>query len=72
MTLKEFKRKTETGFTRKELSEGIEVEGKLFFIEHTRGGRYWSIFGNGRQIATRCTMNTIYNLIEREIRSNQQ
>jgi len=62
MSLQEFKSKLKVGFTRKELMEGIEVEGRKFFVEIDRNGRYWNIYGKDIS-ATRCRIDTIYNKI---------
>lgn len=71
MTLKEFKFKTQTGFTRQELTNGIEVEGMRFYIERDRNPKYFTIIGNGRTIATRARIDTVYNLVLQEIKQRE-
>lgn len=71
MTLKEFKLKTKTGFTRQELTNGIEVERMRFYIERDRNPKYFTIIGNGRTIATRARIDTVYNLVLQEIKQRE-
>lgn len=72
MTLKEFKTKsTKQGFTRREMWDGIEVEGIKFTIDTCMGGRYWTVRcksnGKWKTLCTRALLTTAFNKIEQEI-----
>lgn len=64
MTLKEFRK---TGFP---VGREFEVEGKSFWVDKSRGGRYFNTFIAGKMV-TRATANTICKLIEAEVREGR-
>ncbi len=75
MTIKEFKTKArKQGFTRKEMWDGIEVEGLTFTIDTCMGGRYWTVScgkrgvkGSWKTLCTRALITTAFAKVENEI-----